>query len=609
MLDRLMLSAICQKGTEMSTLFSLVILTQFTGSVAIANTGTADHEFEQLAASYVDEFPALSPVSATTLGDHRYDSRLDQVSAEARAEQRAFYQRYLTRLDEIDVDQLSRANAVDHALLKHELRGAVWNLETLQSWAWNPLDYTSLAGGAIYGLMARDFAPLDTRLKHVADRLEQFPRLFEQIRGTLQPVRVPKIHAETAVKQNRGVLSILKNMVQPHLDELPPEQRERLQRAMATAKATVDEHQQWLETKLLPKAHGDFRLGSELYDQKLAYALKTPLTRAELRRRAEHELVRVRDQMYDVSKTVYGEKYPYTKFPPAPTPAYKQAIIRAALEMAYSDAPAPDEIVQTARQSLKQATAFVAENDLVTLPPDPVEIIIMPEFQRGVSLAYCDSPGPLDQGLKTFYAVAPLPEDWTEEQIESFIREYNVRSIHDLTMHEAMPGHFVQLAHSNEYPGTLRAVLSSGVFIEGWAIYSERMMVDQGYYGNDPLMRLINLKWYLRGIGNAIIDQAIHAGDMTRDEAMKLMMEDTFQEEREAAAKWVRAQLTSAQLSTYFVGAQEHFDLRRDVQRAWGDDFDLKRYHDTILSFGSPPVQFVRALVLDEEIPHSLTSR
>jgi uncharacterized protein (DUF885 family) len=205
-------------------------------------------------------------------------------------------------------------------------------------------------------------------------------------------------------------------------------------------------------------------------------------------------------------------------------------------------------------------------------------------------------------GLKTFYAVAPLPEDWTDAQIRSFLREYNVRSIHDLTMHEAMPGHFLQLAHANRYPGKLRAVLASGVFIEGWAIYSERMMVDAGYLDNDPLMRLVNLKWYLRGIGNALMDQAIHAGEMTREEAMRLMMEDTFQEEREAAAKWVRAQLTSAQLSTYFVGTLEHFDLRRDIERAWGDDFDLKTYHDKILSFGSPPVQIVRALILDEPI-------
>jgi hypothetical protein len=440
-------------------------------------------------------------------------------------------------------------------------------------------------------------------LEHVADRLEQFPRLFRQIRDTLDPQRVPKVHAETAVKQNRGVLSILESFVKPHLDELPEARRNRLAQTIVKASAAVEEHQQWLETELLPNACGDFRLGPERFDQKLAFTLKTPLTRAQVRERAQRELVRVRDEMYRVSQQVYQEKYPYTEFPAQPTPAYKQAIIRACLECAYRDAPAADEIVDTAKRSLELTTAFVREKDLITLPPDPVEIIIMPEFQRGVSLAYCDSPGPLDVGLKTFYAVAPLPEDWSEGQVESFVREYNVRSIHDLTMHEAMPGHFVQLAHSNRYPGKVRAVLSSGVFIEGWAIYSERMMIDAGFLDGDPLMRLINLKWYLRGIGNAIIDQAIHAEGMTREQAMKLMMEDTFQEEREAAGKWVRAQLTSTQLSTYFVGTQELFDLRRDVERAWGEKFDLKTYHDKILSFGSPPTQYVRALVLDEAIP------
>jgi hypothetical protein len=465
------------------------------------------------------------------------------------------------------------------------------------------LTYTSLSGGAIYGLMAREFAPLEKRLGHVADRLEQFPRLFGQIRATLVSERVPKIHAETAVKQNRGVLSILDNMVKPHLGDLPSDLRDRLKKAMATAEKVVDEHQEWLEKELLPNAKGDFRLGAELFDQKLAFTLKTPLSRSELRQRAEREKVRVRDEMYRVSMGVYKEKFPYTEFPDEPSEAYKQAIIRACLEMATLDAPDADKVVETAKMSLRVTTDFVREKDLITLPDDPVEIIIMPEFQRGVSVAYCDSPGPLDVGLATYYAVSPLPEDWSDEQIQSFLREYNVRSIHDLTMHEAMPGHFVQLAHSNRYPGRLRAVLESGVFIEGWAIYSERMMIDEGFLDGDPLMRLVNLKWYLRGIGNAIIDQAIHVDGMTREEAMKLMMEDTFQEEREAAGKWVRAQLTSAQLSTYFVGTQEVFDLRREVEKAWGDEFDLKKYHDKILSFGSPSTQYVRALVLDKAIP------
>ena len=398
------------------------------------------------------------------------------------------------------------------------------------------------------------------------------------------------------------MLSILDNLVKPNLGALPENERARLQRAMAQARTVVEEHQKWLEEELLPKARGDFRLGPELYEQKLAFMLKTPMSPEQIRTRAEQEMVRVRNEMYEVSKEIYAKQYPYTQFPEQPSDAYQQVLIRAALDMAYQDAPAADQVVPCAKDTLAQATAFVREKDLLTLPPDPVEVIIMPEFERGVSVAYCDSPGALDVGQKTFYAVAPLPDDWTDEQIRSFLREYNIWSIHDLTMHEAMPGHYVQLAHANRYPGKLRAVLASGVFIEGWAIYSERMMVDAGYLDGNPLMRLINLKWYLRGIANAIMDQAIHAGDMTREEAMKLMMEDTFQEEREAAAKWVRAQLTSAQLSTYFVGTQEHFDLRRDVEKAWGDDFDLKTYHDKILSFGSPPVQIVRALIFDEPI-------
>ena len=227
----------------------------------------------------------------------------------------------------------------------------------------------------------------------------------------------------------------------------------------------------------------------------------------------------------------------------------------------------------------------------------------MPEFRRGVTLAYCDSPGPLETGLKTFYAVSPLPEEWTEKQVHSYLREYNQRSVHNLTIHEAMPGHFVQLAHSNRYSSTLRAVLSSGVFIEGWAVYVERVFLEEGFLDHDPLMPLIILKWYLRAIANAMIDQKIHAGDMSYDEAMELMIEDTFQEEREAAAKWIRAQLTSAQLSTYFVGFLEHYSLREEVQKRRGAKFVLKDYHDEELSFGSPPVQFVRALMLEEVIP------
>jgi len=564
---------------------------------------TMDEQFEELAARYIDQFPAISPVSATSLGDHRFDTELDQVSETDRTRQARFLDEFLDQLGRIDPGGLSRSNQVDHALLERRLEAQRWRLDELQEWAWNPLAYTRLVGSAVYGLMAREFAPLETRLACVAARLEEFPRLFDQIRATLVPERVPKVHAETAIKQNRGVLSILDNMVEPHLAELPPAGQKRLERAIETGRRVVEDHQKWLESELLPNAGGEFRLGAELYDNKLAFSLQTPLTRQQIRERAERQLRQMRNQMYDIAKDVYRTQYPYTDFPAEPSDAYKHAIIRACLEMAYSELPERDGVVEAANRSLDLVTTFTRENDLVTLPPDPIEIIIMPEFQRGVSLAYCDSPGPLDVGQKTFYAVAPLPEDWTPEQVHSFLREYNFRSIHNLTVHEAMPGHFLQLAHSNRYPGLLRAVLSSGTFIEGWAEYTEWMMCEQGFLDGDPLMRLIVLKWYLRATTNAIIDQAIHVDGMTRDEAVRLMVEGAFQEESEAAGKWTRAQLTSVQLSTYFVGYQEHIDLRREAEQAWGDKFNLKEYHDKVLSFGSPPVKFVRALLLDTEIP------
>lgn len=569
----------------------------------VSSQSDADRWFEALAEEYLDQFPVLSPVSATSLGDHRYDHLVNEVSAEARAEGVAFNRQFLAKLEAIPRSQLSRAYQVDAALLENRLRSDIWWSEELKEWSWNPLNYTGLAGGAIYSLMAREFSPVEERLLRVSDRLEQYPRLYTQIRETLVPEKVPKIHAQTAVKQNRGVQSILDNLVVPHVNKLKKRDRKRLNKAMAVVREENEKHQQWLENELLPQAAGEFRIGPELYDKKLSFTLQTPLTRQQIMSKAESELVKTRHHMYEISIEVYRELHPYTEFPDAPSEAYQQAVIRAALEEAYREIPEKDGIIDFARSSIKIAEDFVRKAEILTLPPDPVEIIVMPEFRRGVTLAYCDSPGPLETGLKTFYAVSPLPEEWTEKQIHSYLREYNQRSVHNLTIHEAMPGHFVQLAHSNRYPSMLRAVLSSGVFIEGWAVYVERVFLEEGFLEHDPLMQLIILKWYLRAIANAMMDQQIHAKEMSYEEAMELMIEDTFQEEREAAAKWVRAQLTSGQLSTYFVGFLEHYSLRQELEKRRGEKFVLKDYHDEELSFGSPPVQYVRALMLDEPIP------
>jgi uncharacterized protein (DUF885 family) len=582
---------------------AVLLLTLPFGASALASG--ADTEFEALAQEYLADLPKFSPVNATQIGDHSADDKLDQVDARARTRARTLYKGLLRKLSAIDRDALSRANQVDAELLRNELDHDVWAIDTYEEWAWNPLFYVNLAGNSIYGLVARDFAPLDTRLDAVAARLEQLPRFLRQARASIDPARVPKIHAETAVKQNSGLNSIIETMIVPRMGEVSPATRQRLTAAIEVAKDAVARQQTWLEDDLLPRAAGDFRIGAALFDAKLAFTLNSSLGRKEIRARAEAEYESVRNQMYEIAKKVYAAKNPYTTFPDTPDEAYKQVIIRAALEQAYQALPPRDGIVEVARQELKRASDFVVEHNIVTMPAEPVEIIVMPEFQRGVSVAYLDPPGPLDKGQKAFYAVAPLPKDWTDEQVHSFLREYNLYSIRDLSIHEGVPGHYLQLSLSNRYPSALRSVLWSGPMVEGWAVYAERMMVDEGFGGDDPLQRLITLKWYLRGVTNAIIDSAIHVDGMTREQAMKLMIEGGFQEEREAAGKWVRAQLTSTQLSTYFVGYQEHMELRKAVQAAWGDEFTLRRYHDQALSYGSPPVRFIRALMLDEPIPHA----
>jgi uncharacterized protein (DUF885 family) len=610
-------------------LFAAVILA-FTGCTVLQpppqwpqSPSVADLTFEVIGKRYFEEMLPLRPVGATALGDHRYDAMLDDVSAAGQARIVELARQLLAQLQPLDPLQMTRANQVDARLLKNELEYVIWSVEELQEWRWNPLLYTELAGNSVYLLMARDFAPLPLRLHNVGARLSQLPRLLEQVRQSLDPARVPRIHAETAIKQNAGVLSLIDQLVTPQLGVLPETEQAELKVAIARARTAVAQQQIWLEKKLLPAAQGDFRLGAALYDAKLRFALQSPLSRQEIRQRAESELKRVRGEMYEIARGVLAGRSDAPPLPVMPNADEQQAGIVAALELAYEQHPAPSQVYETVQHAFAATERFVRAQDLVTVYDDPIAIIPMPEYQRGVALAYCDSPGPLEKGTgsrafqspsskappgdfwpsdktqKTFFAVAPIPADWNEAQVNSYLREYNTLSIYDLTIHEAMPGHYVQLAHANRYESPLRAVLASGSFIEGWAVYAEGMMVEEGFLDHDPLLHLIQLKWYLRSVGNALLDQAVHVDGMSREDAMRLLTHATFQQEREAAGKWVRVQLTAGQLPTYFVGVQEHVALRDEARKVWGKSFALKRYHDAVLAYGSPPVRYVRELMLD----------
>ncbi|KFN48341.1 DUF885 domain-containing protein [Arenimonas composti] len=562
----------------------------------------ADAAFAALSQRALDDLLAMSPVSATGIGEHRHDHLVDDMSAEGRAKSLATARSLLADLDAIDVATLSRENQVDAAILRNQLEYGIWDEEVMQRWAWDPQVYSGLAGGAIYSLMAREFAPMPDRLRSATARMEAIPALLAQARANLEPARVPPTHAQTYSRQNAGVAGLLEQFIIPAADQLQGEERARLDAAMAALRTALDEHQAWIDATLVPNAKGDFRIGAEKYDQQLRFALNSSLSRQEIRDRATAELARVRDEMYLVARSVLAGREGAPPTPDTPDADQQQAAIEAALELAYAERPARDEVVDFARHTLEVATAFVREKDLVTVPDAPVQIILMPEFQRGFSVAYCDSPGPLDKGLDTYYAISPIPEEWTQEQVDSFLREYNKFLIHVLTIHEAMPGHYLEGAHSANHPSVLRAVLRSGPFAEGWAVYTERMVADAGYLDNDPLFRLMQLKFYARAVANAILDQGVHVEGWTKEQAMDLMVRQTFQQASEAEGKWVRAQLSSTQLATYFVGAQEHFDARRAAEAKWGAAFDLKDFHDRMLSYGAPPVRYARQLLLDEPI-------
>jgi uncharacterized protein (DUF885 family) len=562
-----------------------------------APASTVDKAYEQVAARYMNEMLALDPVGASQLGDQRFDARLNDESSAGRTQLLRVARSLLAALEAVPTTQLSRPKQVDAHLLHHALEYAIWQTQTFRDWSWDPLIYTSLAGNSVYLLVARDFAPLPLRMSHVAARLRAWPRLFAQERAALDPTKVPAANAQTAITQNAGLTELIDQVIVPELDKLPHAQRATLNEAIASARRAITAQQTWLQNTVLPQAKGDFRLGAQRYDEKLRFELDSSLSRQEIRARAESAIATRRAQMYDIARQVLSGRTAAPALPQTPSPDQQQTVIEAALELAYADHPARDNVVAAARTALAQTTAFVKAHDLMTLYPDPLAVIIMPAFQQGVALAYCDAPGPLARGQKTYFAVSPVPKEWTNAQVRSFLREYNTRAVNELTIHEAMPGHYVQLAHANRYRSPIRAVMQSNAFIEGWAMYGEQLMSEQGYMDHDPLMQLVHLKWDLRATANAILDQAVHVDGMTREQAMHMLMHDTFQEEREAAAKWVRVQVTSTQLASYFVGFQEHLALREEARQRWGSAFSLKRYHDTALAFGSPPGRYVRELM------------
>ena len=550
--------------------------------------GDTDREFAGLAAGYLDDRARRHPEIATELGDHRFDAHLAETSADALADERRAVAEWTARLSALDTAALTAEHRVDAAMMAGSLERRAFELDELREDRWNPLPANP--GRAIYQLLARDFAPLPDRLASVAGRLAEVPAVLAGARRLLGPM--PQVHLETAIGQFSGTIALVTGEVDAAL-RAAPECEAEIGRVRPAALEALSEHKAWLSARLAEWASGtgepgtfaDPRIGAERFARKLSLTLSAQADAGAILARARADLDRVSEEIAGLAAEMGGGQ---------PAPA------RQVLDRLAADAPDDRTILAFCREALTAQTAFVREHRLVSPHDDPVEVIEMPEIDRGVAVAYCDPPGPLEPApMPTFIAVSPAPADWPAERVASFYREYNRHMVHNLMVHEAMPGHYLQLQHARRFKGSataVRAALRSGSFVEGWAVYAEQVMADHGYPGEgDPrAVRMQQLKMQLRMIINAIIDAGVHAHGMTEAEAMALMTGRGYQEEGEAAGKWRRALLTSAQLSTYYVGYTEVADLAAELRTAGQDEEEI---HDRMLAHGSPPVRLLRTLV------------
>lgn len=553
-----------------------------------------DEKFQAAAKSFLEQYLAYSPVEATQLGDHRFDDKLPDFTPGAREQRVQYFQKLLKQLAALDQKDLAPENRVDWKILRFNLESLIFGETELKEWEWNPMVYNDTISTSLYLLTAREFAPAAERLKSAIGRLKAIPAVVSAAKASL--TKPPKAHTETTIKQLAGTIGLVKSGLGELLAGADDAKKKEFAAAQEPAVQALTDFKAWMEKELLPKSDRDFRIGDALFRKKLRFSLDSDLDKEQVLARAEADLKATQAAMYETALPLYQRFFPEKK--DAEVKALdRRTLCRAVLDKLAEKRPTNETILADAERGLKEITDFVRQKDIVRIPTEPLKLIVMPEFRRGVSIAYCDSPGPLEKNAETFYAISPTPSDWPPARVESFYREYNQYGLQELSIHEAMPGHYLQIAHSNAFraPTMVRAIFSSGTMIEGWACYSEQVMAELGYGG--PEVKMHQLKMRLRLIINAIIDQKIHTGSMTEKEALDMMVKEGFQEEGEAVAKWKRAILTSTQLSTYFVGVTEMLDLRELAKKKWGKDFVYRKYHDELLAHGSPAPRYLKELL------------
>jgi uncharacterized protein (DUF885 family) len=524
---------------------------------------------------------ALSPVSATSAGYHQHkginlDEQIDDFSAAGIDQQHKFFTDFHNRLASIQQESLSAEDRTDYQIIDNQVNLALLDFEKIQSYRHNPTVYVELVGNALFNPFVLEYAPLDQRYRAIIQRLNKIPALMQQ--GEANLMDAPEIWNRVAREENEGNLDLIDKTLRA---KAPDALKADYDRAAGPALDALRGFTKFLKDDLSKKT-SDWRLGKENYDKKFAYTLVSGKTPEQVLAEAEAALKDVRDQMAKLAA-------PQT--------------VKAALDKIAQQHTTPGNFMDEAKKDLEEATNYVREKHLVTLSSTAnLQVIPTPEFMRGIySVAGFNAAPALEPQLGAFYWVTPIPPDMPKARVDSKLREYNRYGLMEITIHEAMPGHYVQFQFANALEPksrrVLRSIYGNGPYVEGWAFYTQQMMSDEGFMNSSPELRLTLMKQELRAIANAILDIRLQTMGMTEQQAMDLMTNDTFQEKEEASGKFQRAQLSSSQLPMYFIGWRGWLDTREEYKKRKGAAFQLEQFHDAALKESAVPLPALGALL------------
>jgi len=579
----------------------MVIGMQSTTTAAAAESAADAAFHREFGDAFFDRFWQLNPDWAIAAGYYKYADRLIVPDEKARAAQLEQDERWLKSLRRIDPAKLSPNVRADWAILVNQFEGDRWALTELKSWQWNPSNYNVADPFAL--LATLEYAPIEQRLRSILARLENVPAYYAAAkRSVANPTRE---HLQLAIEQNRGALDVFGKDLERQVAaaKLTSAERESFSRRLGAARAAIEDYVSWLTALDARLASGaeparSFRLGRELYDRKFELEIQSGETAERLYARAQEERERLLARMALLTDLLWPKYFPNA----APPEDRFERIGRLIAKLSERHVP-PEQLVAAVKRQIPELEQWVRDHNLIELDASkPLAVRETPLYKRGIAGASIDAPGPYDPSAPTYYNVTPL-DDLPPDRAESWLREYNDWMLPILNIHEAVPGHYVQLVYANKSPSLIKSIFGNGAMIEGWAVYTERMMLESGYGDDKAEIWLIYSKWNLRSVCNTILDYGVHVQGMSETEALDLLVRQAFQTPQEAADKWKRVQRTSVQLTSYFSGYAAIYDLRERLKRERGDTFDLKRFHEQFLSYGNAPVAVISDL-MEQAAPH-----